>query len=356
MQDNLVILGGNDNDVKVHPLNLGDGAFTMPIPDHSGNVCRYDEKYEFWTIFNTNSGTKVRFQMRPQSSDFKVAPERASAPELVDLKITNYCNRNCPYCYQGSNKDGIHANSSDIWNIRRQLSEMEVFEVAIGGGEPTCHPKFVEILHDFRSSGIIPNFTTGSSEWLNDPILAKDIIEACGAFGFSACNASDVRKISAALEHYGFSKSKCNIHLVLGVLDKWNISSMLSTVRETGINATILDYKTTGRGSDFKPKDYSEWITWLKAELDSPRYGGIGIDTPLAAKYDGELKSMGVPDWMYDIKEGAFSCYVDAVGMKAGPSSYCSENEMVDIGGRSSSILDEFQLFGDKGRGDEQET
>ncbi|MEI8361030.1 MAG: radical SAM protein, partial [bacterium] len=46
-----------------------------------------------------------------------------------------------------------------------------VFEVALGGGEPTLHPNFIEILKFARKCGIIPNLATNGAE-----LSAKNIL------------------------------------------------------------------------------------------------------------------------------------------------------------------------------------
>ena len=35
---------------------------------------------------------------------------RASFPDSIDLKITNYCDRGCPMCHEKSNEKGNHAD------------------------------------------------------------------------------------------------------------------------------------------------------------------------------------------------------------------------------------------------------
>jgi len=87
LQDNLAIIGGNDN----YESNYSDfsNTFTLPIPKDVGGewVARKDPTYNYWTLFNRNDGTKVRFSF----DNIKKNPERAFAPELLDIKITEKC-------------------------------------------------------------------------------------------------------------------------------------------------------------------------------------------------------------------------------------------------------------------------
>ena len=54
----------------------------------------------FVSIFD--DGSKVRYT---DEDEFV-----ACFPESIDMKITNYCDSNCPMCHELSNKDGKHAS------------------------------------------------------------------------------------------------------------------------------------------------------------------------------------------------------------------------------------------------------
>lgn len=60
---------------------------------------------------------------------------------------------------------------------------------------------------------------------------------------------------------------------------------------------------------------------------------------------DATLLSSLVPEWCMTRKEGAFSCYIDAVEKRIGPSSYCKDGQMRSIDGwqRPESIQKAYQ-------------
>ena len=154
----LAIVGGNDND--------GPKIFTKGRENHlvetdghdKTHVCRKDPNTGHWVLFNRYNGTKIRMHFDKNAPDYA----KAFAPELVDIKITDYCPIGCAYCYQDSTKEGGHGDWKFIESLAYSLKDMGVFEVALGGGEPTMHPDFVKILKKFRGYGIVPNFTTRS--------------------------------------------------------------------------------------------------------------------------------------------------------------------------------------------------
>lgn len=333
LQDRLVILGGNDNEQTRHHLDDGT-AFNLAIPRdtsvwYSDYVCRFDEQYKYWTIFCTREGTKIRFRFEDHGA--KVKPTKSSTPELVDLKITDFCPYGCQYCYQGSTDKGSHANHYRLSNLAEELHQLKVFEVAIGGGEPTLHPEFISILETFKNHGMIANFTTKNIQWLRRPKDARRIIDACGTFGYSVTDADQIHELKTLLTYNGFD-IKPNIHVVLGVVDGYELARILKTTNECVFSTTLLSFKQIGRAEDFQPKGFGDWIKVVKRASETRTYGAdIGIDTPLAAEYEEGLRNQNVDERLYETKEGAFSCYIDMVKEEIGPSSYCKPEEMQSI-------------------------
>jgi len=65
----------------------------------------------------------------------------------VDIKITDYCPFGCPFCYQGSTVKGIHADFEELKKaIDFFVDKVGVFEVILGGGEPTLYPHIEDLL------------------------------------------------------------------------------------------------------------------------------------------------------------------------------------------------------------------
>jgi organic radical activating enzyme len=335
MNEQLVVLGGNDNSQLKHALDDGR-SFVLPIPRDCGRnhnfICRHDEQYDYWTIFNQADGRKIRLRFTTDPKQMMNVPNKATAPELVDMKITNYCPFACKFCYQSSTVKGNHAYQWDVWKLVQGLSQLKVFEVALGGGEPTFHPDFVEILKNFRDYGIVPNFTTKNLSWLRDPRQWKPIMDFCGAFAFSATEKDEIEQLCALLDYNGIAHDKCVIHFVMGTMDKYKFKQMLTCAAERLLSVTLLGYKNYGFGQDYSPVNHDWWIEESRSVREGHSWQfNLAIDTVLAAKYQEQIEAANVPSWMYDVKEGSFSCYIDAVEEKIGPSSFCDSHEMIDF-------------------------
>ena len=334
-----VILGGNDNEGLDHP-NMHRGACVdygriLPVDRfHSCMRCRKNSinGKDWFTLFDSSTGNKVRisFPVIDGANTIKSLTNseivKAETPELVDIKITDYCTQGCAYCYQGSTRNGKHAYVPNIKKIATSLKELKVFEVAIGGGEPTQHPHFSKILDIFRERDIVPNFTSRSTQWLKSRQL-PGIIKNMGAVAFSVNNGKGVTKFKKAAEAADIPYNKIHFQYVIGTGSDNDLKSIFKAAN--GFQVTLLGYKTTGRGSTFLPqaKPEQDWITIVK----ECGFYSLGIDTALAQQYEKQLKDMKIPENTYHLLEGKFSMYIDAVNLTMAPSSYCLPSEYVAI-------------------------
>lgn len=330
-RDDVVICGGSDeSDAEDSPLKGTGRDFGALFSGYSSAKMLARKDGSYWTMINTDSGNKIRFSFADEP-----APFAASAPELVDLSITDYCNEGCGFCYRGSTTRGAHAKREDLHEILRALAEEKVFEVAIGGGEPTLHPLFFsEILGSIRRRGMIPNFTTRKLDWLSDVINVKRVLDAGAAFAFSVHNAEDVARLSRAIASTGAETDlKVYMQHALGSLvDEEQFAELIRAAESTRFSLTLLGYKQTGRGKAFGEKPSSRWMDILESSAAArDRYGRwIGIDTVIAKKYEHELAQRGVPAMLITPSEGTFSCFINAVTGRLHSSSY-DDTEGVQI-------------------------
>jgi hypothetical protein len=98
---------------------------------------------------------------------------------------------------------------------------------------------------------------------------------------------------------------------------------MLVAARRNQLPVTLLAPKFVGRGVGWHPYPYGDWLNVvIDLSKQQDQCPTISIDTPLAAYSDAALRLAGVPEWLYEVQEGRFSMYLDAVDCKLGPSSY----------------------------------
>ena len=324
-QDNLVILGGNDNRETKHPLWREDRAVNLPLKRDSRDLWVARKDNDYWTLFDRKNGAKIRFSFQ----ELAASPTKATYPELVDLKITGFCPYGCPYCYQASTADQMHADYSYVTSLIYNLADMQVFEVALGGGEPTLHPKFWSIVQTLSYKGIVPNFTTRNLSWIHDAESRAIFLDVCGSCAYSVNSQEDVIKLSNLIGTYGIPPEKFAIQAIDGIT---NLYGLFQRCHERRLRVTLLGLKRSGFGEHYTSKhEFSlskgMWVQCLQEAQKEYRCPSFGIDTLIAQEYLPKLKELEIPEYLYQILEGRFSMYIDAVTKKAAPSSYCDPSQ-----------------------------
>lgn len=244
IQPNISILGGNDNSFNKHPLlnnnskiinkykYNGEYEHILEALSEESNI-RYDNTGKFWTIFDKRTGKKVRMTFDGTKG------EKSEAPELVDMKITDYCNKNCSFCYQDSTTKGKHADLDIIHSMINSLHYLNVFEIALGGGEPTSHPEFINILKYIDSYGIIANFTSKNIDWIVKNY--DDIKKYVGGIGISV--SDDIFLLRDLSKLYSLDNSKFTIQVPVGVCDEETLENILNLCNQFNFTVLLLGWK-----------------------------------------------------------------------------------------------------------------
>jgi len=161
-------------------------------------------------------------------------------PEFYDISITNQCDANCKYCYQDSKKNTPHYEDI-VYKVSSFFSKMSKnerpFQIAYGGGEPTSHPEFIELLKITKALGIVPNYTTNGMWATGGNISPIELVEAtrdyCGGVAVS-CHPHLDNTWPLAASLYSAHNIKLNFHIIISdkesidyfreIYDKWHNS------------------------------------------------------------------------------------------------------------------------------------
>ena len=96
------------------------------------------------------------------------APPRAlAAPETIHFCVTGRCDQACAGCFYSA-RPGSAVTPTDapfelFERVVRRAAEARVFQMALGGGEPLLHPRFLEMVRLACQSDIVPNLTTNGN-------------------------------------------------------------------------------------------------------------------------------------------------------------------------------------------------
>ncbi len=106
------------------------------------NIRNYNKPSEMPYTFNTKTHYGCPY-------DCGLCPDHEQHSCLTIIEVTDRCNLTCPTCYAGSSPTyGRHRTLDEIKKMMDAVvrNEKEPDVVQIGGGEPTIHPDFFEIL------------------------------------------------------------------------------------------------------------------------------------------------------------------------------------------------------------------
>lgn len=273
-------------------------------------------------LFNKKTGVFVRMENEGAHEPFWCK----DGPELIDLSITNYCGRECDFCYRQSNRNGIHMQMSDLENIIGQAKDVGVLQIALGGGNPNQHPRFVEVLRLIRSSGIVPSYTTNGMG-LNDGIL-KATAEYCGAMAISFYPPYSVEQYSAMVDRIASFKIRLNMHVILKADTIELMTDWLQKAPPffSKLNAIIfLNYKPIGGEQNYSVRDNAKYKRFFEA-ANGCRSVKIGFDS---------CSMSGIVQWMKGVKSvflesceaARFSAFISE-DMKMYPCSFMVNTDM----------------------------
>lgn len=247
-----------------------------------------------------DDGTKIRYS---KEDEFK-----AEFPECMDIKITNYCDRNCKMCHENSTIEGKHG---DILNVNFINTLNPYTEIALGGGNPLSHPDLVQFLKICRSKRIIVNMTVNQIHFMNnlnfiDMLIERKLIHGLG-----------VSLVSATDDFFNELNKRNNtvLHIINGLINEETLNKLYNK----NLKILILGYKQFRRGIDLYNKDFIEIETNklmlynnLKTLIEKSK--SVSFDN-LAIEQLKVKRLMSEEEWneFYMGDDGKFTMYIDLV-------------------------------------------
>lgn len=225
-------------------------------------------------------------------------------PETIDIKITDYCDAGCAYCFESSTKKGIHGNSEYIINLLSGLPAG--IEIAIGGGNPLSHPDLNKILQKASEFGLIVNITVNNIHIKEYKDTIQELRKNNLIYGVGISYNKKYEKDIPLIQD-----SNTVIHLIAGV---HNISDVMKFPKNTKI--LVLGYKKYGFGNKYfetqeVEKCLSSWKYWIGT-----------IMRKFHTSFDNlAIEQLNVRNWLsketwdefYMGDDGLFSMYIDGV-------------------------------------------
>ena len=259
-----------------------------------------------YTVFLYTDGTKEKVT---EQDDFK-----AEFPDSIDLKITNYCDANCPMCHENSSTQGLHADLNAPF-----LSTLPSgIELAIGGGNPLSHPDLIHFLTRMKEQGIICNITVNEKHLIADNALIGRLVEEKLVWGVGVSITEASPQAVEFLTNYSNSVA----HLICGMVTP----SILNKLK--GAKILLLGFKQKGRGENYYNESVKKRIEGLKLLLphlfnyfESISFDNLALEQTEICnhlpKSEFDKRFMG--------NDGEGSMYIDLVNKKYAISSTSSQ-------------------------------
>lgn len=262
------------------------------------------------TVTIYNDGTRI---CETEDDEFKF-----DFPMNMDIKITNYCTKGCPFCHENSNPKGKHAPLENFdfinsWSVG--------VEAALGGGMVTTHPQLLEILTKFSTKGIIANTTLHQDELIDN----FDMIKKCQKNGLIRAIGVSLHKPSDKLAECINSLDNVVIHVINGIFAEEQCKWIKENIKNPKV--LILGYKHFRRGNgyyDIMSEDIKEKQKWLYDKLPElvKEVNVVSFDNLALDQLDVKrLLSEDEWDLFYQGNEGSSNMYIDAVEGKFAQNS-----------------------------------
>lgn len=252
-------------------------------------------------------------------------------PECIDIKVTNFCDKNCAFCHEDSSLAGKHG---DILNLPFIDTLSPYTELAIGGGNPLSHPNLVEFLVKLYNLKIVANVTVNQEHFIKDYSRVNKFLESKLIRGLGV----SVTKVSAELISLVQKHPNIVLHTINGVLSVNDFKKLY----DNNLKVLILGYKMFRRGNTF----YSPTVEKNKQELfvELPElikhFKVVSFDNLAITQLECK-RLMSVEKWneFYMGDDGKFTMYIDAVEQVYAKSSISTN--------RNSLLNDIKDMFND---------
>lgn len=291
----------------------------------------------YFVCFNPENGQMLRCSMSDEEPFWN-----QRGPELLDISITNYCERGCNFCYRKTSSEGIFMSLEQYTDIVAQAKTAGVLQIALGGGNPNQHPHFIQILEITRKYHIIPSYTT-NGQGMTDEIYSATK-HYCGAMAVSWYEPYS--EAIQVIENCRKKDIRVNIHYLL---HRDNIQAATYMLRNKMpllqyINAIVfLNYKPIHSPHSLCLMDDSNLDDFLSAVRE---YRGckLGFDSCMISYLAkiGDIISANTVDFC---EAGRFSAFISESG-NIYPCSFMCDDESIGIDLNRTSLKDAWQ-YGD---------
>lgn len=259
----------------------------------------YTYKNGNYTVTIFNDGTKIRQTMYDEFIP--------SFAENCDIKITDKCSQNCPFCYEGCTKTGKHGK---LFEYKFIESLHPYTELALNGND-LDHPDLIKFLEFLKKKKVFANITVNQTQFINNFDLIKKLSNDKLIYGVGVslqkANNELINKISEI--------PNTVLHTINGILTENDINELANH----DLKILILGYKELQRGINYKSNHIDNINTNKQYLYDNlqdilTKFKVVSFDN-LAIEQLNVKRVVSKEDWeeFYMGDDGNFTFYIDMV-------------------------------------------
>ena len=331
--------------MKQGKINLKHYVLNQILIDSDWNISLNGNVYVLWDY-------KWKFGQVRVCFDEKEEPE---IPENIEVKITNKCKNNCPFCYTNSTPDGEHADIEPIIEYFYPSFGIRGLPYAVfGGGNPIEHPEIFELINEFvdKFDDKRVGMTLKDTDLVETNIKLDGIIARLFSIGISYSDKEALRK---ALENVFTINPKIyvGIHVINGIHNEENIKEIEEVIENVKVKNDIishcaiivLGFKQKGRAKDWKFKNTISLDRLFKSSIYNIGFDTLGYEQLKVKDYIFERNDSEWDAWRewidlaYLGQDGEYSMYLDAVEWKIHPSSNHDESFVAE------NIVEDYKMI-----------
>ena len=254
----------------------------------------------------------------------------AEFPDSLDIKITEQCQHNCPFCHESSKLDGNHGDLKELLLKLKGLPEG--VELAIGGGNALLHPDLEEFLEQLKEHFRVAltvhwkDIIDNSSRTKIQKLEKTGLINSLGV-SLADTELSEIIEVSDFL-HRSSYENPIVFHVIPGITEVKTFKKILWDAFSFS-KILILGFKQFGRASkkNLPEKEFKEWKELIQ---EFQRSAGEFVRMNKTISFDNlaieqlEIKEIFSEDYWkehYLGDEFTHSMYVDACKKEFGQTS-----------------------------------
>lgn len=290
-----------------------------------------DSAQNYYHIFDHETGIAARWGKNGSDPFW-----REEGPELLDISITDYCERECDFCYRKANRQGHFMELSLYKEILRQAEQAGVQQIALGGGNPNQHPQFIKFLQMAREHHIVASYTT------NGQGMTEEIYQATKQYGGAVAVSwyAPYRDAMEVIENCRKQGISVNIHFVL---HRDSLPKALALLQSEKIpwkdvhGIIFLNYKPLGDKVYEGLQDNEEMERFLKSAILFDKCK-VGFDSCMISWLMKE-KGLIAQESIDFCEAGRFSAFISETGFMY-PCSFLWEEQKYSCNIQEKSLLE----------------